>query len=100
MICCIYAITHAAEVSRRSAHAIVANAAAAVMVLWPVALATDLENIRGAENMICCIYAITHAAEVSRRSAHAIVANAAAAVMVLWPVALATDLENIRGPKI
>ncbi len=46
MICCIYAITHAAEVSRRSAHAIVANAAAAVMVLWPVALATDLENIR------------------------------------------------------
>jgi len=47
MICCIYAITHAAEVSRRSAHAIAANAAAAVMVLWPVALATDLENIRG-----------------------------------------------------
>ncbi len=47
MICCIYAITHAAEVSRRSAHAIAANAAAAVMVLWPVPLATDLENIRG-----------------------------------------------------
>ncbi len=49
MICCIYAITHAAEVSRRSAHAIVVNAAAEVILLWPwpVALATDLENIRG-----------------------------------------------------
>ncbi len=47
MICCIYAITHAAEVSRRSAHAIVANAAAEVILQWPVALATNLENIRG-----------------------------------------------------
>ena len=64
MICCIYAITHTAEASRRPAHAIAANAAAAVALPRPVALTPAFENTHRPKIKSRCIYGITHAADL------------------------------------